>query len=161
MHCVRIVRPIVECERHLPGIVAMRKRAAIELRRGSHGGISRIAGCGGGSERDVRPEHRERFGNWVNWYLKNLTTDNTDNTDFHGSGKRSIRSIFKFVNPFQSVFIRGEICFFVRSRSNLPNYQILSAPFMHQAALETLSLSITSLPGAPAFHSLLTDCTLP
>jgi hypothetical protein len=45
--------------------------------------------------------------------------------------------------------------------TNLPNYQILSAPFMRQPALKTLSLSITSLPGVPAFHSLLTDCTLP
>jgi hypothetical protein len=49
---------------------------------------------------------------------------------------------------------------------HLPNYQITQLPnficsFHAATCAETLSLSITSLSGAPAFHSLLTDCTLP
>jgi hypothetical protein len=42
--------------------------------------------------------------------------------------------------------------------TQLPNF---IRSFHAETCGETLSLSITSLSGAPAFHSLLTDCTLP
>ncbi len=43
---VRIVGTIVVCESDLSGVAAMRERTAIQLRSGSHGGVSQIADCG-------------------------------------------------------------------------------------------------------------------
>src|SRR5262249_15716681 len=64
---VGIVGAVVEGERHVTGIAAVRHRSAVELRRGRHGSVTGISGSGrrGSGRNESGKDH------WVTWYVGN------------------------------------------------------------------------------------------
>src|SRR5438270_518516 len=54
---VRIIGAVIEGERKLAGVGAMRERAAVKLRSRCHGGVSGVSGRSGGSESCKSEEH--------------------------------------------------------------------------------------------------------